>query len=130
MLRKLKLVLATSIVLTGGLTGFAVAKGFDKKAMKEKFDADKDGMLDDTERATMKASFKTMRAERKKAMLEKFDRNNDGTLDGAEQSALKDERATKRFDTLDTNGDGMLSLEEFKAGKRGRGHHRGKGRRF
>jgi Ca2+-binding EF-hand superfamily protein len=61
------------------------------------------------------------------AMLEKYDANQDGKLDRAERAVMKQERMAARFTELDTNGDGVLSKEEFakqQLGKRGRHHKR------
>lgn len=46
--------------------------------------------------------------------LRAADTNNDGFIDRAEADANLP-RVAKRFDTLDANGDGKLSSEEFKA---------------
>ena len=66
----------------------------------EKFDANKDGQLDDAEKAAAKADFEAKRAEMKaafeKKMLEKFDANKDGQLDDAEKAAAKAEFEKKR----------------------------------
>ncbi len=66
-----------------------------RKMMLEKFDANKDGQLDDAEKAAAKAEFEAKRAEMKaafeKKMLEKFDANKDGQLDDAEKAAAKAE---------------------------------------
>lgn len=66
-----------------------------RKMMLEKFDANKDGQLDDAEKAAAKADFEAKRAEMKaafeKKMLEKFDANKDGQLDDAEKAAAKAE---------------------------------------
>ena len=66
----------------------------------EKFDANKDGQLDDAEKAAVKADFEAKRAEMKaafeKKMLEKFDANKDGQLDDAEKAAAKAEFEKKR----------------------------------
>jgi hypothetical protein len=76
---------------------------------------------------------------KKAAMLQKYDANKDGSLDDKERLVMKDDRVLARFKTLDTDGNGTLSLAEFKAGKHGRmgkhhgrrgmrGKHRGMGR--
>ena len=60
--------------------------------MLEKFDANKDGKLDDAEKAAMKAECEKRKAgmeARKAKMLEKFDTNKDGKLDDAEKAAAK-----------------------------------------
>lgn len=93
MLTKLKVALITTACLVGGIAGVAAAEGrgggFEK------------------------------RAERHAAMLEKYDLNKDGTLDAAEKQAMRDDHAAKAFARLDKNGDGSLSLDEFKAAQ----HH-------
>lgn len=129
MLTKLKLALALAVPLAAGATTYAVAQGQDHKAqMIQKFDANGDGVLDDAERAQMKAAFQEKRAERKAARLAKYDTNKDGKLEDNERIAMRDDLATERFQKLDKNGDGQLSLDEYKAGAT-HGHHR-HGRRF
>ncbi len=66
-------------------------KGDMHKKMLEKFDADKDGQLNDEEKAAMKAEFEARHAEMKQKMLEKFDANKDGQLDDQEKAAMKAE---------------------------------------
>ncbi len=61
------------------------------------------------------------RGERRAKMLERFDTNRDGQLDEAERSQMKAARAEARFKKLDTDGNGSLSLEEFKQGAHMRG---------
>lgn len=104
MLKKLKLVFVTTTLLVGGVAGFAAAqdRGPDTTAMREKF------------------------AAKKAAMLAKFDTNKNGTLDPGEKQAMHDVRAQRRFDSLDANKDGVLSLAEFKAGKQHGGRHHGR----
>jgi Ca2+-binding EF-hand superfamily protein len=50
-------------------------------------------------------------------MVEKFDVNKDGKLEPAERAVMRDELAAKAFARMDKNGDGKLSLDEFKAGR-------------
>ena len=47
-------------------------------------------------------------------MLKKYDANQDGKLDDAEREKLHAEKAAEKFKQLDTNGDGVLSFDEFK----------------
>jgi hypothetical protein len=126
MFTKLKLALATTAVLVGGVAGFAAAEGrHDRQGMKEKFDTNQDGKIDDAERGPMKDAMKAMHAQKKAEMLAKFDANKDGKLDDTEKDAMKAERAALQFSHLDKDGDGKLSLDEFKAAK----HHQGRGGR-
>jgi hypothetical protein len=129
--------------LVAGVSTYAVAGG-DEPARKEliqKFDKNGDGKLDDAERAQMKAAFEARRAERHKEALAKYDVNKDGKLDDAERTAMHEARLTERFQAMDKNGDGKLTLDEFKAGaatggefhRHGRhGHHKthGTGMKF
>jgi hypothetical protein len=117
MLTKLRLALLIATPLVAGATTYAVAQG-DGPARKEllsKFDKNGDGKLDDAERAQMKAAFEAKRAEHHKDMLAKYDTNKDGKLDDAERAAMRDARLAERFKAMDTNGDGKLTLDEFKA---------------
>ena len=54
---------------------------------------------------------------KKQEMIAKFDTNKNGTLEPAERIAMKDQLVLDRFKKLDTDGNGVLSLAEFKAGK-------------
>lgn len=125
MLTKLKLALALCGSLAGGV---AVAGGFHggspSPEILQKYDTNKDGKLDDSEKAAMKADFEAKHEQRKAEMLAKFDTNKDGKLDDSEKAAMRDARATEEFKKLDTNGDGQLSLDEFKAGRAKMGMHR------
>jgi hypothetical protein len=134
MIKKLKLVFVTSALLIGGVAGSAAAKnhgGHGKKAMVQKFDANGDGQLDAAERLQLRQAFKAKRAQHKAARLAKFDANRNGALDPGERQAMKSERALRRFQALDANGDGKLTLDEFQAGRlKHRGmKHRGMHRR-
>ena len=108
--KKLKLIVATTALALGGLSGFAFAKGHM-------------GPKDPAKQALF--------AQKKAERLAKFDANKDGKLDDGERKVMHDERVEKRFAMLDTNKDGAITLDEMKAaphGKHGRrGHHRGFG---
>nr|HEX4314539.1 EF-hand domain-containing protein [Kofleriaceae bacterium] len=143
MLTKLKLALALTATLVAGAAGFAAANtgtaaddagsGGWRAKILQKYDANGDGKLDDSERATMRADMQAKRAERHQKMLAKYDLNKDGKLDASERTAMREAKAEKRFTKLDTNGDGVISKEEFKAGAaKMKMHHgrRGFGKRF
>lgn len=93
------LTLATLIILGGAAwAGDAPERdgkhhGELKAKLLEKFDANHDGKLDESERAAAKAAMKEHRGEHKgelKAkLLEKFDANHDGKLDESERAAAK-----------------------------------------
>jgi hypothetical protein len=126
MLNKLKLALLISAPLVAGATTYALAQGNgpgpDRQTLIEKFDTNGDGVLDASERADMKAALAAKRAAHRQAMLDKFDTNKDGQLDAGERAAMRDARMTERFQTMDKNGDGVLSLNEFKSGAAEAGH--------
>jgi hypothetical protein len=118
MLTKVKVALALCGSLLVGGVGLAAAQG-------SKADAD-----------PVKAqAWKEKRAEMKQKMLEKYDTNKDGKLDQAERAIMINERAEIQFKKLDKDGDGKLSLEEFKLGRMehqargGHGHKHGGFRR-
>ncbi|MBX3156300.1 MAG: hypothetical protein KF773_09905 [Deltaproteobacteria bacterium] len=129
MLKKWKLILATSVFAIAGLAGIAAARGGGeghRAGMLKKFDENGDGKLDDAERAKMKAARGQMKAKRMAEMLAKYDANKNGALDADEKKLMKHDRAAARFKKLDTDGNGVLSPAEFEAGAmHGRGKHRG-----
>ena len=89
--------------------------------MIQKLDQNGDGTIDDAERAQAKAAFAAKRAARHQQALATYDANKDGTLDATERQAMRDGRLAKRFAALDQNGDGAISLAEFKAGASAKG---------
>jgi Ca2+-binding EF-hand superfamily protein len=110
---------AAGIVAAQGVkTGPKGADFAAKRAeMLQKYDVNKDGKLDDTER---KAAFEAMRAEHeaeRAAKLKQFDKNADGKLDDAERTAMHDAQVVEHFNQLDTDKNGSISLSEFKAAR-------------
>ena len=119
MLMKMKI----ALVVAGSLiAGVAVAGPHHGRRAEviQKYDANKDGALSDQEKASLKADMKAKHQAKKQAMLTKFDTNKDGKLDGAERQVARDTRMTERFQKLDADGNGSISLAEFKAGKQGK----------
>ncbi len=107
----MKTLLITSLIFAS--VGLASANtetpASDKKAamkakMLEQFDANKDGKLDETERAAAKAARpkgkgkgeRMSKEQRKAKMLEKFDTNKDGQLDETERATMKKAIEAKR----------------------------------
>ena len=132
MLTKMKIALALCGSLAAG--GVAAAQGFhggaDRAEILQKYDLNKDGKLDDGEKAAMRADFKAKHEKMRAEMISKFDTNKDGKLDDGEKAAMRDTLATERFKKLDTNGDGVLSIDEFKAGQKEHGMRHGRGGGF
>ena len=131
MMNKKKLGIAAILIslVTAGAVGVASAQGSDQSAgraerkaeMLKKFDTNGDGVLDASEKQAMRVAMKEKREARKAEMLAKYDTNKDGKLDASERAVMKDDLFTQRFAKLDKDGDGKLSLDEFKAGMKERG---------
>ncbi len=75
------------------------------KHMMEKFDANKDGQLDEQEKEAMKAEFEAKKAERKAKFMEKFDVNKDGQIDDQEKEAIKADFEAKKAEFEAKRGD-------------------------
>ncbi len=85
----------------------------------------------------MKEAWKAKREARKAELLAKYDTNHDGKLDEQERAVMRDDMLTARFEKMDLNKDGQISLDEFKQsaqkfgklrhGRGGFGRHHRKG---
>jgi EF hand domain-containing protein len=128
MMTKLKLAMLISAPLIAGAATYAAAQGSapSRETLIQKFDKNGDGVLDDAERADMKAAFAAKRAAHRQAMLDKYDTDKDGKLEPAERATMRNDLLTTRFQKMDANGDGVVSLDEFKAGAAMPGHRHGR----
>jgi len=94
------------------------------KEMREKFDKDGDGELNDAERAELKKEIMKRREVNQAKMLQRFDTDKDGEISHEEKKAARPvlskerkeikEAALKEFDK---DGDGTLSADERKGTK-------------
>jgi len=84
----------------------------------EKFDANHDGVLDDSERQAAREALQAKCAEKRQKVLEKFDADGDGTLSDEEKAAAKEAFAARLKQRFDRNGDGKLEGRERAAAKR------------
>lgn len=89
-------------------------KGERHAKLLERFDANHDGKLDETERATAKQAFQEHRAKRQAEFKEKHpeafakvDTNGDGAIDQSERAAAKQKFLAKHPEA-DKNSDGKL----------------------
>lgn len=81
-------------------------------AILEKFDANKDGKLDEAERKAARMAGEEAMKARKAEMLKKFDKDGDGKLSEEEEAAMKEERKKMMLEKFDKDGDGELNDEE------------------
>lgn len=92
------------------------------KLVMDKYDANKDGKIDDTEKAVIKAEADKLRESRRKEMLAKFDKDSDGKLSDEEKKAM---RATREGKPERKKGEGKRG-EGKKPGESK--HHEGEGK--
>jgi Ca2+-binding EF-hand superfamily protein len=90
-----------------------------RRRVLEKFDANKDGSLDESERAAAKAAHEAKRAELRAKVLERFDADKNGTLDDAENAAIRKGHQERRqafrakvLERFDADKDGTLDDAE------------------
>ena len=95
-----------------------------REKLLEKFDANGDGHLDETERAAAKSAMQAKRAERKQQILAEFDVDGDGQLNAEEKAAAKEAFKAKMKERFDENGDGELDEDERRAMKRAMQHRK------
>ncbi len=124
--------------LIGDAPSMPGGKNVSTEDMFSEIDADGDGSLTQEELdANMKKMHEQMQSQgsRVKDMLSKFDENSDGSLDETELSAMmesmppppppssssqssdstSEEETESLFSSIDTNGDGTISADEFTA---------------
>jgi Ca2+-binding EF-hand superfamily protein len=110
-------------------------KGFGRRGgrtqLLEKYDANKNGVLDADEKEAAKAEWESHRQERQARMLERFDANKNGVLDPEEKDAARKEMRGHRghgrrgdraqvLEKFDANKNGTLDPEEKQAAKAAR----------
>jgi Ca2+-binding EF-hand superfamily protein len=96
----------------------------DRQAILEKFDANKNGVLDPDEREAAREAGHARMEERRQKMLERFDANKNGTLDPDEKEAARAEGKARHekhraemLEKFDADKDGTLEPEERKAAR-------------
>jgi Ca2+-binding EF-hand superfamily protein len=124
--KKMSALAVLAVTVAGGAAA-ALAHEGGRAGLIEKFDTNHDGKLDDAEKAAMREQMKAMHEKRRDAILARFDVNKDGKLDDGERKAMIDTVSAERFKKLDANGDGVLSLDEFRAAAAGHRHRFGFG---
>jgi hypothetical protein len=98
----LRMIIATSAVLVGGLGGVALADGNPahgagrRAELMKQFDTNRDGTLDDAEREQLRIAFDAKRAEGRAQRLARFDTDRDGTLSPAERATMLEQHAAER----------------------------------
>lgn len=110
-----------AIALTVLVGGAALAQTTDRTARSLRADADGDGRVS-------RAEFVAARINR----LTAIDADRDGSVSAEERRSgidtRRNQRVSARFETLDKDGDGSLSREEFMTHHEGRGRGPGAGR--
>ncbi len=95
-----------------------------KQKMLEKFDADGDGQLSDSEKQTARQQFEEKKAQmreefekRKTEILGKYDADGDGKLSEQERENFKADKKQEILEKYDTDGDGQLNEAEKKTAR-------------
>lgn len=112
--------------------------GAGMRKMLEKFDADKDGRLNEAERGEARAALEAAREKFRGAMLARYDTDRDGTIGEAERKTAKESLQQAAAEVhleikarFDQDGDGELSHFERRLARRAlflRGHRAWSGR--
>jgi Ca2+-binding EF-hand superfamily protein len=96
----------------------------DRQAILEKFDANKNGMLDPDEREAAREAGRARMAEHNEKRLERFDANKNGVLDPEEREAARAEGKARHekhraemLEKFDADKNGTLEPEERKAAR-------------
>jgi len=120
-----------ALACLGSLSTAAACEGGKRKEIVERFDADRDGKLSETERAAAKAAMHEQIAKRKAEVLAKhpeLDADKDGALSKDERKAGAANRKAEHqagfkakhpeaFAKVDSNGDGTIAKEERQAAR-------------
>ena len=96
------------------------SSGAQRVQVKEKFDTNKDGKLDKSERTAMKSAWKNRKGKRHAKMLEKFDADKDGKLSDSEKAEARKAfkiRHAEKVAKYDANKDGKLDDTERAAAR-------------
>lgn len=111
----------------GAHRGDMVRTHIARMLVMDKYDANKDGKLDDTEKAAVKAEADKLREARRAEMLAKFDKDSDGKLSDEEKKAMRDAREAR---SEGKKGEGKRGEgKKHGEGKHGEGkHHEGEGK--
>ncbi len=83
----------------------------------KKFDANHDGKLDESERATARAALASKLGEKHPELLKKIDTDGDGVISEAEMKAARAKHHEALKKRVDTDGDGTISDAERAAAK-------------
>lgn len=122
-MRHLILLLVTTALVLPAAEGSAqpgAHRGQLRQHLLQKFDADQDGKLSETERQAARAACQ----ERRAAGKAKFDADQDGKLSETERAAARaaisakiKEKHPELFKRIDTDGDGVISRDEGQAAR-------------
>ncbi len=105
--------LLTILAATGAIAGTAMATGGDWQARFDKLDVNGDGKVTQSEIDLQRA-----------ARYKEIDKNGDGVIDQGEYKShvisKMEPRIEKRYQKMDSDNDGKVTVAEFQAQKHGR----------